>query len=251
AFTNPGLLVPGVADRLMLQPFYDAVANGIREVDRDTLIFFESVTWDNFFVGFDHVPGGKEFAEKSVLSVTFSERMNDMKRLGCGGMLTEFEMGWQNGANVEPIRQKSQSADSHLFSYMGWEYTDYIAITGTNNGLRDPSNGQVRPDMANVYSRTYATAISGTPTSMKFDDSNGTFELVYVYGGNDAIATEIRLNLESHYPGGYHVTAVRKSNVGELVVLNGAQAVGAEGFVYIVGKGIQVGDIVTVTILRN
>ncbi|KAJ3313068.1 hypothetical protein HDU76_002727 [Blyttiomyces sp. JEL0837] len=183
-FSNPWLIIPGLADSWNLQTFYDVTAEGIRQVDSRTLIFFESVTWDNFAVGFRHPPGGNQYANKTVLSFhhynpkpnlmdisgSFVERLNDMHRLGCGGMLTEFEMGWKNGANVEPIRSQSQTADRYLFSYTGWEYTDYVQITGTNNGLRDPETGQVRPDMANVYSRTYATAISGTPLSMKFDD---------------------------------------------------------------------------------
>ncbi|KAJ3322674.1 hypothetical protein HDU76_013834, partial [Blyttiomyces sp. JEL0837] len=242
--TNPGLLVPGVADRVMLQSFYDAVAAGIREVDQKSLIFFESVTWDNFVVGFDHVPGGSQNGAKSVLSfhhydkqpnlfnltVTFDERLLDMARLGCGGMMTEktaaskdaniiFSIPRKTGNNVEPIRIKSQQADKYLMSYTGWEYTDYYAITGTNNGIRDPDTGLVRPDMANVYSRTYATSISGTPLSMKFDDPTGRFELVFKVGDVTGL-TEIRLNEESHYPGGYQVLVSSSTGLGKFNVVS-------------------------------
>ena len=86
-------------------------------------IFFESVTWDELTVGYDHVPGGPEFANRSVLSwhfyipplvghiivviltimqvcrivsvvilqvsatLSFFERQKDIERLNCAGML--------------------------------------------------------------------------------------------------------------------------------------------------------------------
>ncbi|KAI9353226.1 glycoside hydrolase superfamily [Zopfochytrium polystomum] len=217
-YSNPGLLVPGVADKANLQEFYDAAAAGIRSVDPNALIFFESVTWDNILVGFSAVPGGSDYAKKSVLSfhhyqpplifgldVNYDARLLDMLRLGCGGMLTEFEMGWQNGNNVDAIRQKSALSDKYLFSYTGWEYTDYIPITGTNNGLRDPATGAIRPDMAAVYSRTYATAVPGVPTTMSFNDTTGAFDLVFSHDGSRNVL-EIRLNIGVHYPAGYTVT---------------------------------------------
>ncbi|KAJ3197631.1 hypothetical protein HK101_002059 [Irineochytrium annulatum] len=264
AIADPGLLVPGVADKLNLQPFYDAAAQGIRSVDPNAMIFFESVTWDNFAVGFTAVPGGSQYGSKSVLSfhhyeppqlsgleTTFTERLLDMKRLGCGGMLTEFEMGWQNGGNVPAIIAKSKLAEKYFFSYTGWEYTDYIAITGTNNGLRDPSNGQVRPDMAAVYSRTYATAIAGTPNSMSFDDASGHFTLTFTHDGSDH-PTEIRLNSASHYPNGYRVVAT--ASAGGVRCLT--QADGAiDGFVYVVKDAAAAGNLagasVTIEVLSN
>ncbi|KAJ3408031.1 hypothetical protein HDV05_005159 [Chytridiales sp. JEL 0842] len=204
AFTNPGILVPGVADRLNLQDFYDEVSKGIRAADPDALIFFEPVTWNNFIVGFDTVPGGNG----NIIA-----RTGDMLRLGCGGMLTEFEMGWQDGRNVPEIKRKAQAADNFFVSYTGWEYTDYIPITGTNNGIRDPANGEIRPDMAAVYSRTYATSIAGLPLWMNFDDDTGVFTLKYVHDEKIKAPTEVRINRVSHYPQGVNVQV--KSTAGE------------------------------------
>lgn len=34
-------------------------------------LFFESVTWDETAVGFEHVPGGMEYVNRSVLSLHF------------------------------------------------------------------------------------------------------------------------------------------------------------------------------------
>lgn len=65
-------MIPGVADRLRLQPLYDKVASAIYSVDEKHFIFFESVTWEIAGIGeafgFEHVPGGPGYANRSVLS---------------------------------------------------------------------------------------------------------------------------------------------------------------------------------------
>ncbi|KAJ3118046.1 hypothetical protein HDU96_004285 [Phlyctochytrium bullatum] len=268
---NPTLLVPGVADKKNLLPFYDAAAKGIREVDPDAIIFFESVTWDNFIVGFDRVPGGDAYKKKSVLSFhhysprpnlldlngTLIERSLDMARLGCGGMLTEFEMGWQEGRNVQAIREKSALMERFFFSYLGWEYTDYVPMTGTNNGLRDPTTGAVRPDMAAVYSRPYATAIPGVPLATSFDDATGRFVLSYRASGRGVL--EVRAGAPWHYPGGM-VVRVRDGGEGAEVRMaagvkkgtggGGGWTVGVEEGAFVFVEGGAEGKMVTVTIER-
>lgn len=73
-YAQPSLLLPGVAGRNNLQPFYDHVAGAIRAEDGTHLVFYEPVTWGMIFngsltgSGFSHVPGGASFAEKSVFS---------------------------------------------------------------------------------------------------------------------------------------------------------------------------------------
>jgi len=58
-YANPFLMVPGISDRLNLQPMYDRVQRAIRAGDTAHPILFESVTWDDFIpVGFNHTPGG-------------------------------------------------------------------------------------------------------------------------------------------------------------------------------------------------
>ena len=61
-YKDPELLIPGEADKKRLMHAYDVIAEEIRKVDDDHIIFFEPVTWDNFFkVGFEHVPGGDAY----------------------------------------------------------------------------------------------------------------------------------------------------------------------------------------------
>jgi hypothetical protein len=40
-----------------LEPLYQQVHEAIREEDTKKIIFFESITWDNWKVGFQNVPG--------------------------------------------------------------------------------------------------------------------------------------------------------------------------------------------------
>jgi endoglycosylceramidase len=109
---------PKQADLYNLQPFYDHISPTIRAADPDRLIFFESVTWadileDGFLgIGFEHVPGGVAQANNSVLSFHYYDppnfsydgpkgymqrRLEAASALGCGAMLTEFDLSGSQG----------------------------------------------------------------------------------------------------------------------------------------------------------
>jgi hypothetical protein len=104
-YRNPTLLVPGVADRKILEPFYERIANQIRQVDNERIIAIASVTWQDFIpAGFKTVPGGASYANRTALSYHYyslpnfdirrqiSWRQDDQTRLGnIAGMLTEFQ----------------------------------------------------------------------------------------------------------------------------------------------------------------
>ena len=110
-YRNPLLLIPGVADRLKLQPLYDQVNKAIREIDSEKLILFQGVTWEVVLpigekYGFQHAPGSSLYANKSVLSFHcsvkpdwtpdtkyFRWKKNEMKRLKVGGWVTETGTG--------------------------------------------------------------------------------------------------------------------------------------------------------------
>ncbi|KAJ3096888.1 hypothetical protein HDU97_005461 [Phlyctochytrium planicorne] len=278
-YKNPTLLVPGVADRVNLQQFLGHGAAGIRTLDPEAIIFMEGVTWDNFIasiflVGFSEVPGGDKYKHKTVLSfhhyeptpnlfninVTLGERFLDMTRLGSGGMMTEFDMGWKNGDNVPNIQKASKAMELKFVSYTGWSYSQYAGLTGDASGLKDPSNGVIRPLMAQVYSRTYATAVAGQPISQDFDDASGFYTIKFIQGSygpsnnivqlkdNDitSTVTELRLSTEWHYPNGFDVIVrisgqedVRiRGNRGADVKGDGGRVTitSSDGFVYIMAK---------------
>ncbi|TRY67375.1 hypothetical protein TCAL_12092 [Tigriopus californicus] len=53
-FSDPSLLLPGVAGRKNLEPLYQQLHTVIREQDDETLIFWEPVTWAYTFPGSSH-----------------------------------------------------------------------------------------------------------------------------------------------------------------------------------------------------
>lgn len=131
-YKNPILLSPGSADFINLEPFYSIIHDAIRTVDKDALVFFESVTWDNFKVGFTAPPGGAEYANKSVLSYhhyhdvnllpiakTFQERIADVSRLNCGLMMTEFDIAYYGDHNMFKLINSLNVADEYLQSWIG------------------------------------------------------------------------------------------------------------------------------------
>ncbi|KAJ3096887.1 hypothetical protein HDU97_005460 [Phlyctochytrium planicorne] len=280
-YLNPTLLIPGVADRVNLQQFMARGAEGVRSVDPNAIIFIEGVTWDNFVVGFTEVPGGDAYKEKTAISfhhynppnlfnmnVTIVERLLDMERLGCGGMMTEFDMGYfgvgvydpnMGGKNVPNIRRSSKAMEKKFISYLGWSYNEYANITGDTSGLKD-YHGNIRPDMGDVYSRTYATAVAGLPVSQNFDDDSGLYTISFIQGsygpssnvvqlkdnGITSTVTELRLSTEWHYPNGYDVSVriggdedvrVRGSKGGNSKGDGGRVSITtADGFVYVMAK---------------
>ncbi|KAJ3065869.1 hypothetical protein HDU98_010775 [Podochytrium sp. JEL0797] len=269
-FKDPSLSNALIANRKNLQPFYDIVAEGIRSVDPNAVIYFEPVTTVQKQVGFDRTPGGPDHSANTVLSFhyytsvqkqynidqTIALRVEQAAELGCGSFLSEFEMGWgTNGGNVPEIRETSQAADRYFLSYAGWEYTDYIKMTGTNNGIRDPETGLVRPDMGALYSRPYASATAGTPLSMEYVDDTGTFTYAFVYNGNtgEAGVTEIRTHFGLHYPTG-HGVKIFSENGGVFAAVVGVES----GVVRIVpeervgvGRVPRKGEEVTVVMVRT
>jgi len=65
------LLEAGRPERLNLIPLYEKVASQIRQVDQEKLIFFEPAVNDGvvtFTTGFETVPGGPTYANRSVFS---------------------------------------------------------------------------------------------------------------------------------------------------------------------------------------
>lgn len=87
-YANPLLFDPAYAGSHNLQPAYDVVAGAIREVDEQTVIMYEPVTWGmigaprkfaSFDSGFSHVPGGKQYANNSAYSYHYYCRLYSPK----------------------------------------------------------------------------------------------------------------------------------------------------------------------------
>ena len=223
-FRNPLLMIPGVADRLNLEPAYDVLQRAIREVDEEHAIFFEGVTWDFFVVGFTKVPGGVDYQNRSVLSyhyyeppdfsktLDFNARMGDLQRLKCGGFLTEMYTG---GTGFENMFKMFDLCDEYKQSWHGWLYKPYGCVEMHLACTNKSHHGSGDIVIQNT-SRTYPQAVAGLTKSYKFDRNTNIFSLSYeITASCKSQRTEIYFNKKLHYPHGYsfNITPQGKVNV--------------------------------------
>lgn len=234
-YHDPLIIVPPPnshnADRLNLQPAYDRVQAAVRAVDEDVLIFFAGVTSDDFGPGFTAAPGGKQFANRSVLayhyykppqrsaSAQVERNLAAAKHLGTGAMLTETNDGGGLGA----IKEAADAADVGLQSWAGWEWKSFFRESADNvNSMSQLDNwgaGKTgygprwhgtnpAASFQDANARTFASAVAGDIVSMLFDTRNGEFKLQYdtKQGIDTRVPTEIFLWPE-RYPGGAKVDA--------------------------------------------
>lgn len=72
---NPTLLIPGVAEKLKLQKFYDRLSESIRSIDDKTPICFEPTIVDRMVgTGYSHAPGGDRYKDKSILCYSYGKQ---------------------------------------------------------------------------------------------------------------------------------------------------------------------------------
>ena len=218
---NPLRLIPGYADYHNLGPMYDKLNDYIRKEDTEHIIFFESVTWDDFIpMGFEHVPGGQDWANKSAISYHYYDQVNfnidwqlsararDRNRFNSGMMCTEFAICNSAQSDFDTLEVQLNAFDANQQSWIGWSYKSYGSITGDCGALYDDNNGTVNTKVVQSLSRTYAQAVAGRGVSMKYDNNTRDFDLEYTTcaAGECTGETEIYLNEDLHYDGGFNVT---------------------------------------------
>jgi len=250
-FSNPMLMLPGVADRTNLAPFYEVLHTAIREVDVEALVMFEPIPWDNFQqAGFSQVPGGNAYLNKSVLayhyyrppdmesaSAYFGYRMADVVRLNTSGFLTEFATTWPVKDNTAPshsledVEATITTAENHTQSWSGWQYKVFHGVPGGPQGRypRTPGDfsmylpsGQIDRDLVEVLSRPYAQAVAGTILHNLYDATHREYVLRYKARARCALPTEVFVNAAQHFPAGFNVTV---SPVSHGVVQRGTDGV--------------------------
>lgn len=241
AFKNPWyLLSGGLGDKQNLAPMYDRAAAAIRSIPGASkkLIFYESATIDQVWGtknGFESGPGGAAWNAANVYSYhsycTLSDRdgnpysrplcdqideylfgmwIETYKRLGGAGMMTEWGALSSSPGAMQQIHRISNLADDHLQSWIWWQFKDYDDVTTASVGDVESfydSNGNLQTEKVKALSRTYAQAIVGVPISMKFDETNSNFDLVYRYNSSIPVTlpTIIYLNTGWYYPNGYNL----------------------------------------------
>lgn len=190
------------------------------------------MTWDFFTVGFDKVPGGAEYQNRSVLSYHYYEppdfsktldfiaRMDDLKRLKCGGFLTEM---YTVGKDFDSMYKMFDLADEHKQSWHGWMYKPYgcikkrLACDNTTNHSGAP--GEI---VVQNTSRTYPQAVAGFTDKYKFNKDTKEFSLSYSVNPDcKSSRTEIYFNAAMHYPNGFEHTISPSDQVTVTISDNG------------------------------
>ncbi|KAJ3326919.1 hypothetical protein HDU76_012526 [Blyttiomyces sp. JEL0837] len=211
-----------------LVPFYEKVISAIRAVDKETLILFESDTFDNKLpIPFSTVPGGNAsntvFAYHyydTVANMTYSDflpyRLADAKRLNnIGTFMTEtnWEIGIR-GTVIDPtLITKLDVAEQNLQSYTLWNYKLYDDRTGPSFGLFT-SDGTLNTDLATITARSYAPIVAGTTITSQFDSKTKFYNLKYTFDPKVASgSTQIFLNQNLVYVKGFNVSTVPVAGV--------------------------------------
>ena len=193
---NPLLFLPGKAGSQNLLPMYHKIARAIREVDNDTIIMYEPVTWgyvlngETLGTGMEMVPGGPEFMDRSALSYhlycwihdgnhdpltlfqkvvcdeiqardIISTAQEDIRQTGGGFFLTEFggcqPDGNKNSSDTVQCEDMMRVADDHFAS---WTYWDEDFFDG---------QGHVQWNILKPFVRAYPRATAGTPLKLTWD----------------------------------------------------------------------------------
>lgn len=222
-YEDPALLLPGVAGRLNLQPLYRELHSAITEVDAHKhLTFFEPVTWGIVFngtvlgTGFSETPGNDPSMsvlswhyycwvfDNTNVSVQVCDRVqgpqcfravqDDLKRLGCGGFLTEWGLcDPSDQYGLEECNFVMELADQHFMSWTNWDFGGRL---GGNNW----DIGAMAPWVA-ALSRPYIRAFAGQPLNMTFDPSTLIFTTSFLINTTITAATELYIP-PVHYPTG-------------------------------------------------
>ena len=237
------LWLPKVADRKNMAKMYSVLHQYIREVDNDSIIFFEPATGGNFLdgwpVGFEAGPGGVAYNDRQALSyhiyclvidkpqptdllqylkemlsidscdilddLLYDVRRDDTNRLGLAGFLTEFGNAGKGLAAGEIIDFATAKMDE---VFHGWSYW-YLTP--------DPSVWNSTEIMA--LARPFPHTVAGTPTLLHFDPKSKNFTLAYTpctTAPCSELPTEIFTSLNYAYSGiefGYEVVTNGKVSV--------------------------------------
>ena len=229
------LWFPGVADKGNMKKLYETLHTYIREVDNDTIIFFEPATGGNFLdgfhSGFEEGPGGPGYNDKQALSYhvyclavdtknastflqqvianlsvancdllddfLYDNRRDDVQRLSLAGFLTEFGNAGRGYVAEDIIDFATSKMDDFLHGWTYWYLTP------------DPNN--LNPFEIKSLARPYVHALAGIPIKMNFDPNTKVFSLVYVPSDNEttfALQSEVFVSEYYQYPNGFETTMV-------------------------------------------
>ena len=171
---DPLLMLPKIADKKFLKDFYSRVYKYLweRSYLNSKLFLFESVTWDDFGMGFERAPG-ENMSNQSVFSYhcyfppdlspkqVFDVRMKDLDKLNVAGFLTEL-----GSTHIEEV---FENTDNYFQSWSVWQYKSFSGITGDGSMFfyKNGTNATTR----DYLNRTYPRAICGRGMYFNFNSN--------------------------------------------------------------------------------
>jgi endoglycosylceramidase len=227
------------SDSNEIQPFFEHAIAGIREIDRNNLVWMESqllAGGTGYPTGLGPVAGesqlGYSFHNYCPLNALFqaaqlglitgslpvdtcesfennvmNQARTTAERMGAVELMTEF------GASddLALIRRVTAGADAHLIGWHYWHYKNWSDPTtqsqasGAQGMFADDADlSSVKLDKLRLLERTYPQATAGIPLELSFDPDTAAFN--YRYTPRAATApTQIYVPVALHYPQGYTV----------------------------------------------
>ena len=222
-FQEESLFWPGNAGRVNLAPSYEQINQCIRQVDNETIFFYEPVMYGMILhdpvlgSGFTQVPGGddyrnvsaysyhaycwplefidsgapdqerkeaKELCDNEFLPGIMEAQRDNIKQTGGASMLTEYGLCHTHEPGIN-IRCEDimNLCDRFLQSWTDWDYADYKWYNNNEQVM-----AKIKP-----YIRPYAQSVAGTPTNMTFDPKTESFTFEFDLDPSINAASEIFL----------------------------------------------------------
>ena len=232
-YTDPTLLLPGIAGSRNLQPLYDVLNVAIRRIDAETLVFYEPVTWgvvlngSRMGSGFTSVPGGPAYRDRSVFSyhyycwildvdrqhrdydlfdrtvcdkllgpLVFDTAKANVARLGGAAFMTEFGLCDPDGRKNSTATVECEFVISLAESRaQSWTYWDASFFD---------DDGNVRESVVATFARVYAQAVAGKLLHSVYNATTFVFSMRYIHDATINAPTEIAVP-RMHYPHGFFV----------------------------------------------
>ena len=215
----------GYGDHHFLQPFYRKIHDYVREVDNDTLIFFENIVMA-MTVGFTEGPGGVEYNDRQVFSYhvycgftpnnilwkygckaidsfQYNGKLSKAKELGFGSFLTEFGALYNTKYEIDEISNVARKAENSMQSWAYWQFKNFQDITTTSVGSEETfylEDGNIQEEKVKALAATYVYALCGEPIENDFDRSNGVYVIEFVpIQCNDGKNSEIYISEDFYY----------------------------------------------------
>lgn len=187
-----------------LYPLYKLVHDKIREIDQDSIVFFETATTDVVTFSLKKLPADEQFKDKLVHSYhlycaktgdpkseflcnswLFAQDLSGraMRRMwGVGGFMTEFgAVSGAKGAGLGSMDYLLDIVGRRFHSWTYWQYKYYNDYTTAARPSEQEGfffeNGEPQVDKLKVLARPYAHKICGEPLDTSW--KNGVFEFSF------------------------------------------------------------------------